>query len=229
MTEVVALKQELLECARYGETEDLLAILEDKTIPVDHADEGGNTALHKVKLNPPCPRSQWEIQCHNRRLANNFFFFVLQAAANGHLGCCEALIKAGATWSINSSGNTPLHWACANGKLEVAALLLKAFSGADVLLKNGFGQSALSESFRSGNTDVRRVAAEAAAPPLSNRVLSLLVRLCRRFPSFSERRGVPRSLWHSCWSIPRRPRSSSWTRTRAARGPASGGGVTSRA
>ena len=41
---------ELLECARYGELEDLQAILDSKEVPVDFADEGGNTALHKVDV-----------------------------------------------------------------------------------------------------------------------------------------------------------------------------------
>lgn len=41
-----------------------------------------------------------------------------------------------------------------NGNLKVVALLMKAFKEVDVLEKNGFGQGALSEAFRSGNTEV---------------------------------------------------------------------------
>mmetsp|Transcript_21303 Transcript_21303/g.27692 ORF Transcript_21303/g.27692 Transcript_21303/m.27692 type:complete len:83 (-) Transcript_21303:142-390(-) len=41
-----------------------------------------------------------------------------------------------------------------NGSLSVVKLLLSHFQEADVLLKNGFGQGALSEAFRSGNTEL---------------------------------------------------------------------------
>ena len=41
---------ELLECARYGEEEELQQLL-DAGVPVDFADDGGNTALHKAAAN----------------------------------------------------------------------------------------------------------------------------------------------------------------------------------
>ena len=45
------LSSELLECARYGEIEELAAIIDSKEVPIDHKDIGGNTALHKACAN----------------------------------------------------------------------------------------------------------------------------------------------------------------------------------
>ena len=41
---------ELLECARYGEDDELAALLK-LGVPIDHADDSGNTALHKASAN----------------------------------------------------------------------------------------------------------------------------------------------------------------------------------
>ena len=41
---------ELLECARYGEVEELQQLL-DAGVPVDAVDDGGNAALHKASAN----------------------------------------------------------------------------------------------------------------------------------------------------------------------------------
>ena len=60
--------RELLECARYGEEDDLadLKRLLEAGVPVDYADDGGNSGLHK-------------------------------ACANGHVDIARALMAAGAT------------------------------------------------------------------------------------------------------------------------------------
>ena len=54
---------------------------------------------------------------------------------------------------VNAAGNTALHWAAANGQAATVALLLQQ-EGADVLLKNGAGRSALTEGFASNDTEV---------------------------------------------------------------------------
>jgi hypothetical protein len=109
---------ELLECCRYGDDDDIDSIREllGRGVPVDHADEGGNTGLHK-------------------------------AAANGHLTVVRLLLRAGAPHGPNGAGNTPLHWAVQQGQLGVAKALLKGCDGLDVLAKNGFGKSAVTEAF----------------------------------------------------------------------------------
>lgn len=44
------LREELLECARYGEEEDLRAILESG-VDANYQDENGNTAMHRAAAN----------------------------------------------------------------------------------------------------------------------------------------------------------------------------------
>ena len=142
-------REELLECARYGETDAVRAILEihhAKTINTENndlintADSTGNTALHK-------------------------------AAANGHENTVSLLLCLGAKHIPNENGATPLHWAAGAGKHVVCQILLDHFDALsasaktatsssssdvkslDVLLKNSFGRSALTEAFTSGNTE----------------------------------------------------------------------------
>ena len=42
---------EMLLCARYGEIEDMVAILDENVVPVDYQNDGLNTALHYVSAN----------------------------------------------------------------------------------------------------------------------------------------------------------------------------------
>lgn len=131
--------EELLECARYGETDSVRAILEihlttDKEL-INCADSSGNTPLHK-------------------------------AAANGHVDTVSLLLVKGAIHTSNENGATPLHWAAGAGKSTVCKLLLDHYDSLsktqldediikplDVLLKNSFGRSALTEAFTSGDTE----------------------------------------------------------------------------
>jgi ankyrin repeat protein len=43
--------RELLECARYGEDEDLLTLMNQYRANVNHTDDNGNTALHRAAAN----------------------------------------------------------------------------------------------------------------------------------------------------------------------------------
>lgn len=120
---------ELIGCSRYGETDAVRAILDkspgsSSSTFVNSADDSGNTAVH-------------------------------MAAANGHVKTCRLLLSRGANHLPNSSGNTPLHWAAANGHDEIVKLLLsepRFKAKMDVLQKNKFGRSALTEGFSSSNT-----------------------------------------------------------------------------
>ena len=106
---------ELLECARYGEDDDLQAML-DRGVPADFTDDNGSTALHK-------------------------------ASANGHVGCVERLLNAGASHVANHSGNLPLHWATQQGHAAVVDVLLRRVAGIDVLARNDAGRSVTTEAF----------------------------------------------------------------------------------
>ena len=114
---------ELLECARYGEDDDLQAML-DRGVPADFTDDNGSTALHK-------------------------------ASANGHVGCVERLLDAGASHVANHSGNLPLHWATQQGHAAVVDVLLRRVAGIDVLARNDAGRSVTTEAF-SGGTSVAK-------------------------------------------------------------------------
>mmetsp|Transcript_20218 Transcript_20218/g.34440 ORF Transcript_20218/g.34440 Transcript_20218/m.34440 type:complete len:499 (+) Transcript_20218:76-1572(+) len=132
---------ELIDCARYGEVDACRAILDvwskkqqaTQTI-VNAIDNSQSTPLHK-------------------------------AAANGHLTTVQLLLSRGADHLQNDSGNTPLHWAAASGHAEVVNMILSHYDATaktskknkpqqplDVLLKNNFGRSALTEGFQSGDT-----------------------------------------------------------------------------
>ena len=69
------INQEILECARYGEYEELAMYIEQGAL-IDSIDMSGNTALHK-------------------------------ACANGEIECIEVLLSKGAKRILNNSGNYP--------------------------------------------------------------------------------------------------------------------------
>lgn len=155
LANVIEASVELLDCARYGEVDACRAILDiwipryidgynnEKSSIVDVAkDASQSTPLHK-------------------------------ACSNGHTSVVQLLLARGFTsHAVNDSGNTPLHWAAAAGKAECVGLLLdqhdalvssssssssdKVFGNdggrLDVLKRNAFGRSALTEGFASGDT-----------------------------------------------------------------------------
>lgn len=131
---------ELLDCARYGETDSCRALIETWSPKWKKDDKEGeeqedfinatddSTALHK-------------------------------ACANGHVSTVQVLLYHGALHLQNKSGgNLPLHWASANGHEKIVEMLLDhaAVTGQDidVLQKNNFGRSSLTEGFTNGNANV---------------------------------------------------------------------------
>lgn len=126
LTETEA-KSELIECARYGEVDAVRALLEIWSPKlqqyVNATDQNGTTALHK-------------------------------AGSNGHASTVQLLLYNNADHVMNGSKNTPLHWAAANGHEDVVEMILNHDFGyeLDVLLKNEFGRSILTEGFASQKT-----------------------------------------------------------------------------
>lgn len=114
-------QREWLECCRYGEVDILRALLARFPSLISHRDtQSGNSGLH-------------------------------MASANGHLPVVEFLVYHKHTFTKNSSGNTPLHWAASNGQAIIVSFFTSQnYCGdIDVLQKNEFGRSALTEGFSS--------------------------------------------------------------------------------
>lgn len=133
---------ETLECARYGEEEDLRALLVSGA-SVNHVDSAGNSALHK-------------------------------ASANGEVACMRVLKEFGALLVANRQGNLPTHWAAQNGKAEALQFLVDNYTEQiDMLAKNSFGRSSLTEAFQSQNEAV--------------------IEICLSHPSSSEERLMPQA------------------------------------
>lgn len=148
-----SISAEFLDAARsddVAELKRLLAAEKDEILNVDIKDPWtGATALH-------------------------------MAAANGHCNTLKFLLtecQPKPKYTTNSSGNSPLHWALQNGKWEAALMILTCASeSVDVLQRNEFGTSVLSEAMN------RQPPTEEEAPPmpgtieaLSAEVLSLIL------------------------------------------------------
>jgi ankyrin repeat protein/predicted nicotinamide N-methyase len=120
-------QSELIECARYGELDAVRALIEkwSPKLPdfVNSLDDNGTTALHK-------------------------------AGSNGHDSTVQLLLYHKAKYLNNKSKNTPLHWAAGNGHENIVNMILNHDFGfeLDVLQKNDFGRSILTEGFASEKT-----------------------------------------------------------------------------
>ncbi|KAJ4979220.1 hypothetical protein NE237_010000 [Protea cynaroides] len=75
------------------------------------------------------------------------------AAANGHLGIVEYLIRNGVDLdACNVEKNTALHWACLNGHVEVVKNLISA--GANVTLLNSYERTPMDEAVSRGKMEI---------------------------------------------------------------------------
>ena len=118
-------REEYMESCRYGEVDIVRALLCHQPSLIDFVNpDNGNTGLH-------------------------------MAAANGHSQVVQLLLSQNHTLTKNQSGNTPLHWAAERGQGDVVNILITTnLDGVDVLEKNDFGRSALTEGFTSQNESV---------------------------------------------------------------------------
>ncbi|KAL3910638.1 MAG: hypothetical protein SGILL_007615, partial [Bacillariaceae sp.] len=114
-------QEEWMEASRYGDLDVVRALIHQQPSLIDfvHSDSK-NTGLH-------------------------------MASANGHTSVVKLLVNGHQhSFSKNGAGNTPLHWAAANGQEEVVEFLTsQSIVEVDVLAKNEFGRSALTEGFTS--------------------------------------------------------------------------------
>ena len=106
---MLTLPEFYLECARFGELEDMKNALKDaeKDFNYNIKDFNGNTALH-------------------------------MSSANGHLNIVKYLIED-LKCDINcknNSNNTPLHWAAINGQKDIVCYLLDKNADFDIVNNN---------------------------------------------------------------------------------------------
>ena len=131
--------EQFQQCARYGELDMVEAFMDAGMPPsATRTGGGGQTALHV-------------------------------ASANGHAAVARLLLARGARASANDSGNTPLHWAVQNKHLPCVEALLAAPErcAVDVLARNGFGRSALTDAYSTGAAEfVDALLAHASAAAL---------------------------------------------------------------
>ncbi|KAF9100383.1 hypothetical protein BGX27_000416 [Mortierella sp. AM989] len=114
--------EELIESARYGELEEIQAVVESSgpekaKVLLSHQGEYGKTPLH-------------------------------MASANGHLDVVEYLISIISPEAVNiqnEQGNTALHWAATNGHAKVVETLISK-GKANYKLKNAAGHTAMLEA-----------------------------------------------------------------------------------
>ena len=86
------------------------------------------------------------------------------ASANGFKPAVEFLLSKGASINLqNKSINTPLHWACLCGQLEIVKVLCEwsekhpeapETQKADPNIKNAFGRVPMEEALQSGKEDI---------------------------------------------------------------------------
>ena len=76
------------------------------------------------------------------------------ACANGHADVVALLLERGAKHLANGTLNFPAHWAAQNRAKACMQHLLDGVDDLDVLAKNNFGRSVLTEAFATGETDI---------------------------------------------------------------------------
>ncbi|KAL7529494.1 hypothetical protein ACHAWF_003000 [Thalassiosira exigua] len=169
-------RAELLDCARYGEVDACRAILD--VWSARERDETGNDDDDDVDERDEARRPRRRIVDARDSSGSTPLH---RACANGHLSTVELLLSRGAAHVANDSGNSPLHWAAARGHAKCVRALLDHYDALartgsdekdgnvdngegesergrrekveplDVLAKNDFGRSALTEGFASGD------------------------------------------------------------------------------
>ncbi|GBG35052.1 Ankyrin repeat protein, putative [Hondaea fermentalgiana] len=120
-----AAKNDVLECSRYDELENLRLLW--KMVPdmdPNVTDEDGNTALH-------------------------------MASANNHGEVVKfLLVEKGATFGKNKAGNSPLHWALENKQEKAVAALLEHGKDIDVLDQNAQKKSSVTLAMDTNNATI---------------------------------------------------------------------------
>lgn len=112
---------EMMQCARYGELDEMVAYLNDG-VPIVAADSNGTTALHYGSANGHCGVvNELLSRGANVNACNSSGNTSLHwASLNGHVAVVEALLRAGAAPDVkNNAGRTPVEEAESRGHLDI--------------------------------------------------------------------------------------------------------------
>uniref|UniRef100_M4BPT1 MYND-type domain-containing protein n=1 Tax=Hyaloperonospora arabidopsidis (strain Emoy2) TaxID=559515 RepID=M4BPT1_HYAAE len=123
------MSEEVLNCARFGDDEELKTIL-------DSVDNDARDALLNF-VQPETLNTPLHMAC-----------------ANGHVDCVRELLKHGARHLPNANGNLPLHWAVQNTHREIVKLLVDGVQDLDVLSRNNFGRGCVTEAFQCDDPEI---------------------------------------------------------------------------
>ena len=119
---------ELLECARYGEDDELRELL-TAGVPVDYKDDSGNTALHRASANGHVSIVEVLAASGAKYLPNASGNMPLHwAVQQGHLLAAKALLKLFAEVDVlaqNSFGRSVSTEAFASGNADMVELILQ--------------------------------------------------------------------------------------------------------
>lgn len=151
LTKVEA-QTEIYDCARYGELNVIRAILSAHSKKVDNNDNNNSgeslTSEQKQII-------QELLNYQDEKTGNTCLHM---SCANGHFDLVRFLLEYNCSYIMNNNKNSPLHYACSQGHVKCVELLLchqphppnngdDSYYKIDVLSKNSFGRSALTEGF----------------------------------------------------------------------------------
>ena len=150
-------EEELLECARYGDLDPVRALLETFPDTLHTAKtKDGSTAMHMASANGHAAIVRLlflSVQSSPDKTGKNDKSTTVEPSSSS--SPYSLLLES------NDFGNTPLHWAAANGHPETIKVILQyGGDNVDVLRKNNAGRSALTEGFSSSNTEVAKLLLE---------------------------------------------------------------------
>ncbi|KAJ3081970.1 hypothetical protein HK102_002006 [Quaeritorhiza haematococci] len=143
---------EFVTCARYGELEEMQAMVSNYLLTITGASDPT-----EALASPSTSATLRDLFMRKNSTGGNTALHY--ASANGELEVMKYLLPHLTPGDINSGNDadnsTPLHWASLNGKKEAVEVLIKC--GADATVKNGMGRSSVTVAEQQGHLEVVQV------------------------------------------------------------------------